>query len=486
MRRSWTVARVGTIRARGEVVGRHVRSWSPESRDAVLYGGSALFAGLTYALSGFALYQQWALMAVGPYAAGAVASGFLAHHRASAAAAADGHGSGSPGGPGGRDLPAGEPGRNRRPSVQDGSAPHWGTVRIAIFLFVLLGATLVPLALEVAWRTTGPDPAAHVQPEVTDVEHAGSRLAADRDPYQLVDRHDHLLVRVAGQPAWEPYFPYLPAMALLGLPRSTHAPAELTDARILFSVTTFLLVALALAVDRGPNEPRVRSLQVLTLLPCAALPLATGGDDMPVVACLFLAMVLLQRRKPLLGGAAMGIAVSLKFTAWPLAVLALFAAKDASGRRSPVRMAVGMGAVVAPLVLPTALWNPWAFIDNAVQFPLGLAAVASPAASALPGHLFVTAFPSLHRAYAITAGAIGLLLLVRHLHRHPVRDAAGATRLTAWVMAIAIVLAPATRVGYLLYPVDLFVWAWMFRREDEMSDPTAVPLEVRVPASSTA
>ena len=53
-------------------------------------------------------------------------------------------------------------------------------------------------------------------------------------------------------------------------------------------------------------------------------------------------------------------------------------------------------------------------------------------------------------------------MLVRHLVRHPPRDPAGVAALTGWVMLIAILLAPATRVGYLLYPINLFVWAWMF------------------------
>ena len=33
-------------------------------------------------------------------------------------------------------------------------------------------------------------------------------------------------------------------------------------------------------------------------------------------------------------------------------------------------------------------------------------------------------------------------------------------------MLVAILVAPATRVGYLLYPINLFVWAWMFRRSE--------------------
>ena len=43
-------------------------------------------------------------------------------------------------------------------------------------------------------------------------------------------------------------------------------------------------------------------------------------------------------------------------------------------------------------------------------------------------------------------------------------------RVTGWVMLVAILLAPATRVGYLLYPINLFLWAWMFRRSEDPAD----------------
>ena len=44
-------------------------------------------------------------------------------------------------------------------------------------------------------------------------------------------------------------------------------------------------------------------------------------------------------------------------------------------------------------------------------------------------------------------------------------------------MLIAILLAPATRVGYVLYPINLFLWAWMFRRAED-------PLQVMPPPAS--
>jgi hypothetical protein len=129
--------------------------------------------------------------------------------------------------------------------------------------------------------------------------------------------------------------------------------------------------------------------------------------------------------------------------------------------------ALGVVVIMGPVVLPVALSNPSAFIDNVIRFPLGLAGVSSPAASALPGHILVAAVPGIHRAYVVTVVVIGGALLVWRLWRRPPGNAAEAASLSGWVMLIAIVLAPATRVGYLLYPINLFVWAWMLRQADE-------------------
>ena len=44
-------------------------------------------------------------------------------------------------------------------------------------------------------------------------------------------------------------------------------------------------------------------------------------------------------------------------------------------------------------------------------------------------------------------------------------------------MTVAILLAPATRVGYLLYPIDFFVWAWLLRGEESVDPVEATPAE---------
>ena len=188
---------------------------------------------------------------------------------------------------------------------------------------------------------------------------------------------------------------------------------------------------------------------------------------MPVVALMLLGLVALQRRRPLLAGLALGAASSLKFTAWPLALIALWAASDVRDRRALGRYALGVLAVMAPVVLPVALRNPSAFVDNVIRFPLGLAGVSSPAASALPGHILVAILPGIHRAYVAAVVTLGGAALVWRLWKRPPRDAAQAANLAGWVMLIALLLAPATRVGYLLYPINLFVWAWMLRRAED-------------------
>ena len=48
-------------------------------------------------------------------------------------------------------------------------------------------------------------------------------------------------------------------------------------------------------------------------------------------------------------------------------------------------------------------------------------------------------------------------------------------------MTVAILLAPATRVGYLLYPVDFFVWAWLLRSEDTVDPPPEARRDARRP-----
>jgi hypothetical protein len=474
-----------------------LRGLSPEWRDVFLYTCSTIFAGLTAVAAGIPLYRAWGQMAVGPYALGAGLMALVAWRvKRAADASALAAASGPSGVPSSDEVPVGsttvatvitvptgpeaadgvaDPGATRPPVLSTagtpGAARHLVVLRVAAFLIVLFGATIVPLTMEVIWRSEG-NAALHVQPEVVVVEQAGTRAAQGKDPYQVVDKDGHILIHEDTEPIYELYYPYLPGMVIFGFTSSaSKVEARLTDARIQFLVFTTAVAIVALWRMKPRTDARIRAFQVLTALPTAALPLATGGDDMPVAALMLLGLCALQRRRPFLAGLALGAASSLKFTAWPLVVFALFAAYDLKAHRAIGRYVLGAVVVVVPVVLPVALQNPSAFIDNVVRFPLGLAGVRSPAASALPGHELVAAFPSAHKAYVVVVGVVGIVILVRYLMRRPPRHPADVARLTGWFMLIAILLAPATRVGYLLYPINLFVWAWMMRRSEEPGDP---------------
>jgi hypothetical protein len=432
-----------------------VAAIGPETGDALLYGLATAFTLVIILTSSLALYRQWGELALGPFIFGTVLSAVLAfvvaRRRGSAAATVTEH-------------------KARHPALR---SPM--TARLAIAACVFVGATAVPLALEVLWRSDG-DPGSHFQPEVATIEKGGQTLAKGKDPYhEVTNPHGKVLYHVKGEPTYEGFLPYLPLMTVFGLPSADSHDIVLTDARIFFSLATLAVTAVALWLCPASGRRKMRTLQVLALLPTAALPLATGGDDMPIVAFLLLAMVLAQRRQPFASGLVLGVVSAMKFTAWPLAALALFAARDRRGARRPGLMLLGMLVVAGPVVVPFALRGPWAFFDNVVLFPLGLSGVNSPAASPLPGHLLVTAFPFLHRALPLTVGLLGGAILVWHLVRRPPRTASAVCTLGAIVMAVITLLAPATRIGYLLYPINFFVWSYLFREMDRAGADAALP-----------
>ncbi|HVB92181.1 MAG TPA: glycosyltransferase family 87 protein [Acidimicrobiales bacterium] len=412
-----------------------LRSLSPEAGDAVLYLMGAFFALVTILTSATGLYVLWAELALAPFLLGMAASAGLAARRA-------------------------------RGSADAGRAPvraRWAWAgRAAVALCVFAGAVALPMSLEILWRFAG-DPGTHQQPEVITVEHGGQEMVRGLDPYHpVVNTHHVVPYHAPGELTFPGFMPYLPLMALFGVPSSEWPASRWSDARIFFCLTTLVVTALALWLCPANGRRKIRALQVLVILPMASLPLATGGDDIPVVAFLLLAMALAQRRRPLASGMVLGIASALKFTAWPLAVLALWAARDRSGRPRPGRMLTGMMLVVVPAVFPFAWRGPWALFQDVVLFPLGLTAIHSTADSALPGHVLVSFFPSLHRVLPLSVGLAGGALLARRLYRRPPRTVAQVCTLAGVVMAALTLLAPDPRIGFLLYPINFFVWSYLF------------------------
>ncbi len=402
-------------------------SWAPIEKDTFLYLCATVFAVSTAAVAVSADYREWGQMAAVAYGIGCVVCGAVAL-------------------------------ASRRRPVRAASI---SLTRRVVIVAVIIGAVFVPLICELIWRADA-RPGANAQSEVAVVERAGDRLANGENPYL-----DHPLT-VGVSPRSDAksidansFYPYLPGMAPFGLANAVAQPPELADARVTLAGFTLVVAAFVLASGGAALGRRARVLQFLVVLPSGALPMVTGGDDLPVLALMLAGLVLAAKRRPVLAGLVLGWAATLKFTAWPVLVLLLLAVRDRDGRPAPLTYATSVALVAVPVIGAGFLTNPGAFIENVLRFPLGLTAVKSPAASPLLGQVLVTIFPGHRGLVTMVLLALGLALVAYGLRRWTPRTPATVVRFTAWAMLLATVLAPATRFGYLMYPANLFVWAYL-------------------------
>lgn len=386
--------------------------------DALLYGCSALFAGLTAWTAGIPLQRSWGRVALWPYALAAALA--LIAARASGSETQQ---------------------RRRR------------TILVAV---VFAAAAIGPLALAASLRAGG-DPGAYAQSEVIIVEEAAIALRDGRNPYVAEYRDGPLADRPV---ATQVHFPYLPGMLAFGIPRALSDPATWTDARVWFTVVALAVAGLGLVRMAAAPEDRLRTFQVLFALPTGALLLATGGVDIPVIAMLLGTTVLVRNDRPGAAGVMGGLALATKqpsILALPFLVLAI-------PRGRPRRLfVITVGAVGAALIVPFALWDVDAFVEDAILFPLGLGQGESAAATPTLGSLLVDLFPSSRTAVTVLLVAAIAIVVAFLLFRGRGPSLSQACARAAGAFFAAIALAPAARVGYLVYPVNLIVWAIAFR-----------------------
>jgi hypothetical protein len=381
--------------------------------DALLYGLSAVFAlglGMT---SRQGAQWQWGYLATGPYVLCALlAYGFYRL-------------------------------RLSRTSL----------LRVGLLVLVLFGSVAIPLGLEARWRVA--------QPEVGVIQRAGDNLSKDRNLYPTYDKHGKLYHQLQGLPAFESFFPYFPLMGVFGLPSAeTHKSKGLTDPRIAMSLLTLLASALALGLLRASSKKKIRVAQFLLALPTGALFLSTGGDDMPILALTLLGVAALQRRQNNLAGASLGLAAAMKLTAWPMAFGALLVARDDRNRPAWKRVAVWIVAILAVTVTPFVIRAPWAFMSNVFAFPLGLTNVTSPAASALPGHILTTWWAPAGHILAPVTFLIGGYFMAKYLRRHWPLTLPQLLAILSVVFLTMMCVSSATRIGYLIYPLNFALWSW--------------------------
>ncbi|MFD7589838.1 glycosyltransferase 87 family protein [Kitasatospora sp. NPDC059811] len=284
----------------------------------------------------------------------------------------------------------------------------------------------------------------------------------------VVERSAHLLLTTGSPYLPHPvvvtdYNPYLPAMTLFGMPRQLLGDGSdlaqvAGDARIWFALA-FVVCLLASWRLLRPTRERapLLPLAVLTASPLISLALVVGGVDLPLIGLCCLAMALAERDRTVGAGLVLALACTLKWTAWPALPVAALLLWRLYGRRPAARttlIALGTGLAV---LLPSVLTRADALREQVVRFPLGLTAIRTPAGSPLPGKVLAGFGPTGHSVSLalMTMGGIGVAIWL--LARPPVSAIAAADLLAAG-LAIAFMLAPAGRFGYLALPVVLVIW----------------------------
>jgi hypothetical protein len=403
------LARVETVR---DVFMLRWNALGAVTGDAVLYAAAGAFALVLGWTSTQAAQWQWGYLTVGPYFAAALLAYVV-----------------------GRRI-----------------VKRQRLFRVALVGLVAVGAVFIPLGLEAHWR--------HAQPEVGVISRAGQLLSKGQDPYRSYDEHGHVIDEIKGIPAFESFFPYFPLMGIFGLPSvARHESRGLTDARIVMTLMTLLTSGWALVLLRLSKDQKLRVAQVLIALPTGALFLSTGGDDMPILALLLLGVAALQRRQTNLAGISIGLAAAMKLTAWPMAAGALLVSRDHEGRSTWKRLLTWIAAIVTVTTVPYIFRAPAAFMANVFAFPLGFAGVKSPAASALPGHILTTWVPILGHVLAPVAFVISGYFATKYVRRHWPLTLSQLLGIMSVLFAVMMCVATATRIGYLIYPLNFALWS---------------------------
>ena len=300
------------------------------------------------------------------------------------------------------------------------------------------------------------------QPEVYVVARSGAMLIHQGTPYTGA-------AALAATHNPNAYNPYLPVMALFGVPRALFNLGLLTDPRIWFGVV--FVVVFWFALRRGGAHDPWRWTILVAGSPVIAFELAVGGTDVPMVGFLCLGFALLMVKRDatsvsfaVLAGLALGIASAMKATAWPALLVALVLLMVRDGRKAALAFTLTALGVVAVCVGPFFVLHPKDLVDNTILFPLGLAhGVISAASSPLLGHIIASTWHGAGHTVVVVLLVLAGVAVALSLVFRPPRTVARAVVLLAGAMSLMFLLAPSTRFGYFIYPATLAIWLFAVR-----------------------
>ncbi|HVV09587.1 glycosyltransferase 87 family protein [Amycolatopsis sp.] len=350
--------------------------------------------------------------------------------------------------------------------------PGWLYSRRVGLAAVGVFGMLLPLGFLVIRRLTGVDwlitPFSwSAQPEVWVIERSASLLLHHGTPY--VD-----ITALGRPPEVNDYTPYGPVMSVFGLPRAlfggTPAGDALTDARLMFAITAVVCVWVTLRLMGRPRVP-VRAAQLAMACPLTALTWSVAGPDLAIVGLMLVAGALAARDRPVASAILLALVLSAKLIVAPAAVVLAVLVATRLGGRALTRFLATLVAACALLNVPVLLVDPSAFVEHVIRFPAGLGVVTSPAASPLPGYLIASTGPVGQAAAFTLLGAAAIAILWWLLRRPPVTGSDAMLRIAVGLGAFTL-LTPATRYGYLVYPLVLLAAMLCFRRaESETPSP---------------
>lgn len=354
--------------------------------------------------------------------------------------------------------------------------------RVAIAVAAMIGAAIVPMVYQVALRANT-DPSRHAQAHTIITEEAAKSLLAGDNPYAT----DYLDGPLA---SWElgvkTHFPYMPGMLILGIPRAL-SESPFFDARIAFAIIGLGLFALATRMWPAPLDRRILVIQIAAILPTGAVLLSGGGHELPVLALMFLALVLLSRESYVASGLAIGGAAAVKQTAWLLIPFLVIAAYRQGRRAASLKVGLAAALLVIPVTLPFVVWDVRSFFDDTVKFPLNIGTHETIARGPTLGRLLADIWPA--GGGWLSAALLGLVgvLAVWIMLRRPAGSAAAAAMHTGILYVPALLLSTAGRPGYVIYPINLLLWGWVLRPESKLSGRRhLVVREESVPAQQQA
>ncbi|MGW4131663.1 glycosyltransferase family 87 protein [Amycolatopsis japonica] len=388
--------------------------------DLVFYTGCLIFAVANTAVAEFYGYRVWANFAVAGYGLAVVNTGWLT--------IAARRGKALPGALGSRWV---------------------GIGAIGLFAMILpLGMLVIRRLTGVDWLVTPNSWAA--QPEVWVIERSAKLLLENGTPY--VD------VTALGRAVEvNDYTPYGPVMTVFGLPRALLGGGPvanaLTDARWMFALAAVACVLLTLRLLKWPKIP-VSAAQLALACPLTALTWAVAGPDLAIVGLLVLSFALASTGRAVLSGLVLALVVSAKLIVAPAIVVLGVLLITRRGPRALGGFAAALVVTTLVLHVPVYLVDPKAFVEHVFRFPMGIGVIKSPAASPLPGHLIASlGLVGTAVSFALL-GIAAVAILVWLLRRPPATGSDALLRMAVGLVAL-IMLTPATRYGYLVYPLVL-------------------------------